>query len=90
VEGERSEHVFAYLRRHGSRAVIVAVPRLVAGLGITSLAEFPSVDWKETRIVLPADLPEARWVNRLSRTEVAPGAVSGLFSAFPVALLTTP
>jgi (1->4)-alpha-D-glucan 1-alpha-D-glucosylmutase len=95
VRGPRAEHVFAFVRRLGEQAAIVAIPRLPASLipSGTSLPLGPSI-WGETTLQLPA---EAGLAGRKFR-DVHTGAVispeddgripvAELFAEFPVALL---
>lgn len=54
--GRGRDHLCAFVRRKGHRAVIVAVPRLIVGL--TEGARIPPTGekvWADTRLVLPAD-----------------------------------
>lgn len=82
--GPRAEHVVAFLRGEGTEAVLVAVPRLVGGLG-------PEPDWSGTALALPEGFAGTGWRNRLTGT-VVPAAdtipAADVFDGFPVALLT--
>jgi len=78
--GDKAEHVVAFARTAGDGAVVVAVPRLVGGLG-------DSPDWGNTAIPLPRG---ARWRDALTGRILAGGdatLASALFGGFPVALL---
>jgi (1->4)-alpha-D-glucan 1-alpha-D-glucosylmutase len=82
VTGPAADHVFAFARRLGSRAVLVAVPRL--------MADWSGV-WAGTGVALVEGLP-SRWTNLFTGEEVgADGsgvlAVGQAFARFPVALL---
>jgi (1->4)-alpha-D-glucan 1-alpha-D-glucosylmutase len=62
VEGTAAEHVVAFARRHEDEEVIVAVPRLVAGLSRGELVDPVGKDvWGETRLVLPDAEPGTRY-----------------------------
>jgi (1->4)-alpha-D-glucan 1-alpha-D-glucosylmutase len=96
VTGAGREHVFAFVRRHGGRTAVVAVPRLVAGLTPAQGAQPVGPDvWQDTRLLLPAELSSARFRNRFTGETIAPAADAGLsalraadvFTSFPVALL---
>jgi len=93
ARGERRHHLCAFARSHGSAAVVVAVPRLVARLA----ADRPPLGdevWGETWLPLPAGEPatyrnlftggtvDAR--ERDGRPALSAGRV---FQDFPVALL---
>ena len=92
VEGERSEHVIAFLREHGATAVIVLVTRLSAALlGDRPIPSIEAASWGDTRVALPA-----AWTNR-SAKDVLGGStirmdewlsVSAVLSPLPVAVLT--
>jgi (1->4)-alpha-D-glucan 1-alpha-D-glucosylmutase len=73
VDGDKHDHVIAYLR---GEDVVTVVPRLTLQLAGA---------WKDTIVVLP----ERRWRNRLTGAMVAGGVVSMkvLVGDFPVALL---
>ncbi|CAO3431719.1 malto-oligosyltrehalose synthase [Azospirillum doebereinerae] len=80
VTGEKAEHVVAFARKAGDDTVLVAVPRLVGGLGETP-------DWGNTAIPLPRG---ERWRNALTGESVEGGdavSAAALFQRFPVALL---
>jgi (1->4)-alpha-D-glucan 1-alpha-D-glucosylmutase len=73
VDGDKHDHVIAYLR---GEDVVTVVPRLTLQLAGA---------WKDTIVVLP----ERRWRNRLTGAMVEGGVVSMkvLVGDFPVALL---
>jgi (1->4)-alpha-D-glucan 1-alpha-D-glucosylmutase len=87
VTGRRRDHVFAFARRHGGRAAVVAVPRLVTG----------DASWDDTRLVFKQGEvdPRARYANlftgeTLLATRNADGTsfpVSALFATLPFAVL---
>ncbi len=86
-------HFVAFARTHGSRAVIVVVPRLVSRLGST-WRDWPAL-WEGWTIELPQALSGRNWVNVLTglrveeqRGTTPPSLVVGpLFGACPVAML---
>ena len=73
VDGDKHDHVIAYLR---GEDVVTVVPRLTLKLGGA---------WKDTIVVLP----KGRWRNRLTGGSVAGGVITMrlLLKDFPVALL---
>lgn len=97
--GQRREHICAFARRLGDTSVVIAVPRLVAGL--TSPGFVPPLGaeiWGDTRLTLPPDLRPARCVNLLTGEVVEPTGsggnagprelpLSSVFATFPVAAL---
>jgi (1->4)-alpha-D-glucan 1-alpha-D-glucosylmutase len=89
VRGERAENVVAFARTAGEDGVIVAVPRLVAGLDAQP-------GWGDTVIPVPASGQGRRWRNALTgavveATEGESGVVLPLARVlseeFPFALL---
>jgi (1->4)-alpha-D-glucan 1-alpha-D-glucosylmutase len=73
VDGDKHDHVIAYLR---GEDVVTVVPRLTLKLGGA---------WKDTMVVLP----KGRWRNRLTGGSVEGGVITMrlLMKDFPVALL---
>jgi (1->4)-alpha-D-glucan 1-alpha-D-glucosylmutase len=92
VRGARAEHVCAFLRRHGERAVLVVATRWHATLTerATRLPLGAEV-WRDTAVALPDGVPRA-WRCALAGTAVAAegGAlpVGATLAEWPVALLT--
>ena len=94
--GGKKDYIFAFSRRHGGREILVAVPRLVAGLtGGKELAPVGEEIWGDTCLLLGSqDLPRA-YGNVLTgqRAPVKKGEggaeieLAEVFSCFPVALL---
>jgi (1->4)-alpha-D-glucan 1-alpha-D-glucosylmutase len=61
VEGEKADHVVAFVRKSGSASVLVVVPRLVAGLlqDLDVVPIGPRI-WGDTHVLLPSS-PEKYW-----------------------------
>ena len=95
AKGAQADRLCAFLRRAGGEAVLVVVPRLVAGL--TGGAERPPTGaevWQETRLALPEGFAARRFENVFTGEQVnASGApartlrVADVLGRFPVALL---
>jgi (1->4)-alpha-D-glucan 1-alpha-D-glucosylmutase len=90
VEGERREHVVAFVRRHQQAAALIAVPRLSFTLmnGEPRLAK--AEDWGTTRLHLPEESREFRNVLTGERVIAQPNGellCREVFASFPVALL---
>ena len=93
VQGERAEHVVAFVRRHESERAIVAVGRWYASLprharGEGERGEAGAVfDWGDTTLALPA----GEYRNAFTSLPVTVGdagiRADELFADFPVALL---
>jgi (1->4)-alpha-D-glucan 1-alpha-D-glucosylmutase len=92
--GLAEEHVVAYSRRYGPAWVLIAVPRLVAGLCALDEAPVGQTTWSDTNVLLPRRAPQS-WHNVLTGETLdasrSPRAmVLGLgevLHTFPVALL---
>lgn len=90
VKGRYAKHVFAFARRYQERWIIVAVPLDMAGLSRKRGDEGIFTDWRDTRIVLPAEAP-VRWTSLLTeeKGKVDEGIleVAVIFKEFPLAFL---
>jgi (1->4)-alpha-D-glucan 1-alpha-D-glucosylmutase len=96
ISGERAANVVAFARTAGRDAMLVAVPRLAAGLPRRH-SDFPlgRDAWGDTRIVLPDGVDASRWRDRLcdrpieaeSTGDVPEMAAGSLFETLPLAVL---
>ena len=91
VKGERANHVCAYARRLGDRAIIAVVPRLTVKLlkDKGNLPLGPAV-WGDTVIELPKALARRAWTSVLTGAAHAPGptfSLGKLCADLPLALL---
>ncbi len=89
VEGKYREHVFAFARKQGSTWYVVAVPLHAAALGQQQKKELHKLDWKDTRILMPANAPN-QWQHLLLQSNGSQEnsiAVKDIFQALPLALL---
>lgn len=88
VRGGLCQNAVAYARSLGGTAVVVVVPRLLAGLG-------DRPDWTDCQVRLPAGTPTDGWRDVLTGRRIEPRGDAGeasfraadLFADFPVALL---
>ncbi|MGQ0503269.1 MAG: malto-oligosyltrehalose synthase [Panacagrimonas sp.] len=91
VRGQCAQHVLAFLREQGGRAVLVAIPMRTANLRPSpDDLNLPPSAWGNTRICLPARHAQAGWCDALGGNEVASGrelGVSTLFARWPLALV---
>jgi (1->4)-alpha-D-glucan 1-alpha-D-glucosylmutase len=93
--GPQRDHVVAFARRLGEREIVVAVPRLVAGLVRGEDAPIGAAVWGGEGLALPAADADARFRDRLTGEVVtakanadgAALALADVFAAFPAALL---
>jgi (1->4)-alpha-D-glucan 1-alpha-D-glucosylmutase len=96
LSGSRREHVCAFCRKSGDTVIIVAAPRLVAGLvAMTSRAPLGPETWEDTRLILPKGMARGQFVN-LFTGEMLPAdgesespalLVASALMTFPVAAL---
>jgi len=92
VEGERREHVVAFVRRHRQAAALIAVPRLSFTM-LNGESRLPkSEDWGATRLRAPQEFSGREFHNVLTgeRVAVQPNGellCREVFASFPVALL---
>ena len=95
-EGEKKNHLFAFLRTWGEEAILVAIPRLVVGL--TGGMEEPPLGekvWKDTGLQFPVEQGVQRYRNlytgRMISVEKRDGRaalpLSQVFADFPLAFL---
>jgi (1->4)-alpha-D-glucan 1-alpha-D-glucosylmutase len=95
VSGAAQNHVFAFLRRHGSASALVVVPRLLTKL-VPDMATLPfgGKVWGDTRLVLPEMDPGVRFENVFTGERLTPTGQDGklslgmgdVFGHFPVVL----
>jgi (1->4)-alpha-D-glucan 1-alpha-D-glucosylmutase len=89
--GCHAQNLISFVRRAGSKSVLVAVPRWLSQL--PTGREALQFDWCDTCVTLPADLPQ-RWTNVLTGGEVQclsqnDGTrllAADMYGQFPVAL----
>ncbi|MDY0226176.1 MAG: malto-oligosyltrehalose synthase [Desulfomicrobium apsheronum] len=95
AEGEREKHICAFMRQFDAERILVAVPRLTAGLlGREGRLPLGGEVWGNTVLPLPDHLPRAPWINIFTGAELQPETLAseGLkaevcFKDFPVCLL---
>jgi (1->4)-alpha-D-glucan 1-alpha-D-glucosylmutase len=92
VVGPKAGHLLCFARVAGDSAALVLVPRLVATLlaGEERVPVGPQV-WADTAVMLPPELPAARWSNVFTGEVVETSAdrtlaVAQILGPFPVAL----
>ncbi len=91
VEGDYKDHLFAFARRYGQEAVIVAVPLHVSKIAAAQNVELQKIDWKHTHIVLPGNL-SSEWIDIFSKKPIEISEriyVRDLFKNLPVAIMIT-
>jgi (1->4)-alpha-D-glucan 1-alpha-D-glucosylmutase len=96
AEGAKAAHLFAFARRSGEAAAVVAVPRLIVRLNPDpARPPLGPQTWSDTRLPLTGLDPALRWRNAftgevlVSEDRDGPPslAAADLFAHFPVALL---
>jgi (1->4)-alpha-D-glucan 1-alpha-D-glucosylmutase len=95
-KGIKANHVCAYKRIVGLRSIVVAIPRLVVGLGNgTTKPPLGEDIWQNTRLILPNKRPGDQYRNvftgeiiTVEKGDNLNGLALGeVFGCFPVALL---
>jgi len=90
VQGSRAGNVVAFLRRHGTTAILTAVPRHCSEACAATGLPRPTVDfWNGTKIILPG--LHCEWQSALDQEMIVPPQSEidcrVLFAEFPVAVL---
>lgn len=90
VKGKYADHILAYARKGTQAWTIVVVPLHIAAICEAEQTDLFSINWKNTRIELPAGAPEA-WNHLFTREQ---GKVKGslikieeIFKGLPLAVL---
>ena len=89
IEGTYSQHVLAFARQYQQSWYFVAVPLGLASLCSDQQTDSVSIDWKDTRLVLPDDAP-AHWHHCLVKAKGKADssiAVNELFPFLPLAIV---
>ena len=90
VKGKFADHILAFGRRGVQSSTVVVLPLHIAALCEAEKTDMFSLNWKNTRIEIPAGAPEA-WRNLLNGAsgKVKSGSikVQELFKALPLAVL---
>ena len=89
VEGAYRQHIIAFARHYEQRWYVIVAPLYTAQLCQQQGTDSLSLDWKDTRIVLPDNAPTA-WTNRLtgaSGNGKGGLSISSLLNLLPVALV---
>ncbi|CAA9567141.1 MAG: GH13_26 / GH13 [uncultured Thermomicrobiales bacterium] len=89
--GPRRDHVVAFARRLGDQAIVVVVPRLVAGLTKGNPVPPTGAVWDKTTLPVPDAAPGVTYRNLFTGETVTVGegglALGDVLGTFPVAVL---
>ena len=91
TKGSFKEKIFAFARVGANEAIIVIVPIQIASLCVAQNVDAANLDWKDTRVVLPARF-NGDVTNIISGTDEQVSGelkVQKIFSALPFAILET-
>ena len=91
TKGFFKEKILAFARVRGNEAIIVIVPIQVASLCIAQKIDATKLDWKDTRVVLPARF-NGNTTDIISGTDGKAGGelkLQEIFSVLPFAILKT-
>ena len=90
VKGAYKENIIAFARRFKDKWYIIAAPVNIAVIASAQKKSITEINWKNTRIELPAEAPE-QWQHRFMKSEVKSAessiAISDLFKGLPLAIL---
>lgn len=89
IEGDYKQHVLAFARQYQQSWYIVAIPLGLASLCRTQQTDIITIDWKDTRLILPENAP-GHWHHLLikaSGKSESSIALSELFSVLPLAVV---
>jgi malto-oligosyltrehalose synthase/4-alpha-glucanotransferase len=89
VTGLYKDNILAFARRHAAIWVVSVVPLHIAALCAKQGVDALEIDWKNTRVVLPAEAPVS-WVNLFNQAggkQEEGIMVSDIFDDFPLAVL---
>ena len=92
IHGFWSEHICAFMRKHDSKRVIIAVPRLLFNLSEDPASSTPA-SWQDTALAIPETENGSEWFDIFSGEKYTAGAQSSipaqaLFKNFPLAVLS--
>lgn len=93
--GERADNIFAFTRLQHEDAIVVAVPRLMAGLGAGPERMPIGKVWEDCGVICPPALADRGWTNLFTGEVVATDReqadrvwrVRDMFAALPLAAL---
>ncbi|HEV7349566.1 malto-oligosyltrehalose synthase [Telluribacter sp.] len=89
VSGEYKDNIIAFARSYQQTCYLIVVPLHLAQLCKQQGKEVLELDWKDTTITLPKDIP-TEWQHLLLKTEGTAEKelpVNGLFTTVPIAVL---
>ncbi len=90
AKGPMADHVVAFARTAGAAALVVAVPRAVAGRLAPDAAPRLGEVFADTVLDLPEELPRQRWRSLLDAGEQpAPIDLAAAFSSWPLAVFAS-
>ncbi len=89
IKGELKENVLAFARRHEQTWYLIAVPLHLASVGSMQEKEIVSIDWYDTRIVLPAEAPAdyEHLFSKIKGNYKKEILVKEIFKSLPLAVL---
>lgn len=90
VKGKYADHILAYARKGENANTIVVVPLHISLLCEAESTDIFSINWKNTRIEVPAGAPE-EWINLFTQEKgkIKSGVIkiADIFNDFPIAVL---
>jgi len=89
IKGRFKENVLAFARLHKRTWYVTVAPLHLASLCKQQKTSYPNIKWKQTRVVLPKDMPEvaecifSKTKSKISREIL----IDDIFGQLPIALL---
>lgn len=89
TEGKYKNHLFAFARQYKTNWYLIAIPLHTGAIAASQKADILSIDWKDTRIILPPHAPDNyESVLNTGKGNTRKGIpVKDIFSDFPLAIL---
>jgi malto-oligosyltrehalose synthase len=89
IQGELQDNVLAFARRYERTWYVIAVPLHLAAISTGQQKEILSIDWSDTRIILPEDAPAEyeHLFSKIKGNHQKEIAVKEIFKSLPLAVL---
>ncbi|MBL0740592.1 malto-oligosyltrehalose synthase [Chryseolinea lacunae] len=89
VEGACQDHVLAFARKHNTQWLVTVIPRFALRLATTQGNALTALDWKDTRVLLPEEMPTTcmHLFTKEERAHNGAILIRDIFQSFPLAVL---
>lgn len=89
IKGAYKENVIAFARRYQNKWLIVAAPLFTAAICKQQSTEPTTINWKDTRLVVPPEAP-VTWLSIFSKQKLQAKdeiAITAIFTGLPIVIL---